>query len=160
MTVPGYYTALRAAWNAPITPPPPVQGPAFTLQMTTAQKIVAINQWTVQTGQFSSRITVPAWQLYSAIVPAEFQKLNSQQQQYIRDILLLGTIELTNGSSARNVLAQFMPPPSITSYNIALLCKAADIPTMPWWIAPVQIGGGGLTAPVAQSDLDAAGNLF
>lgn len=42
----------------------------------------------------------------------------------------------------------------ITADNVAAILALAAT-TLPWWQAPVASGGGGLTSPVSQNDLDA-----
>ena len=43
----GDYGALIAAWNSATQPPTGVTGTALTSGMTTAQKLAAVNGWTV-----------------------------------------------------------------------------------------------------------------
>lgn len=42
-----YYTALQSAWNGTTQPPTGVTGTGLTAGMTTAQKLAAVNAWTV-----------------------------------------------------------------------------------------------------------------
>ena len=74
-----YYTALINAWNSATQPPTGVTGTGLTGSMTTAQKLAAVNAWTV-TGVVPASFHVTGAQLANCINWAESAALTAQQQ--------------------------------------------------------------------------------
>lgn len=137
-----YYDALIAKWG--------------TLSGTTAAKLTGINALTIA-GQTQPMI-VSTYRIYNAIVPSEFVALSAADQQLIRDILSMGTVDASAGTNVRTVLVTKFP--NGTATLIAFTALAATFATtIPWWQATVAQGGGGLSSTVSNNDLVAAGGL-
>ncbi len=151
-----YYTALIAAWNNVTQPPPGVTGTGLTGGMTTAQKIDAVNGWTV-TGAIPTSVFFSGPQLLNSINYAEFKALTSAQQQ---NILLLCSASPTGGLLGGSANTSLLPVGMIIDYfplagvTIANLTALAKGFTQPWWQAAT---GGALNGPVSLSDTTAAG---
>lgn len=140
-----YYTALIAKW-------------ATLAPGTTAQKLAAINALTV-TGA-AVPMVIPTYRIYNVIDPAEFGALTAGNQQLVRDILNMGTVDGSPGTSVRaRMVAIFTNASGPTRLALAAIALTFDAPQIPWWQGTVAQGGGGLPVPVAPSDLVQAGNL-
>lgn len=137
-----YYDALVAKWA--------------TLSGTTAAKLAAINAMTVP-GPVAPSI-VQSYKIYNAIVPSEFTALTAANQQLVRDILGMGVVDVSPGTSIRSRLLSIFPSGTATFTALASLAATFNT-TIPWWQATVAQGGGGLSSPVTQADLDAVGGL-
>ena len=155
-----YYAALVAAWNNATQPPTGVTGTPLTA-LTTAQKIVAINGWTV-TGVIPTNTFFTGSQLINCINWTEFAALTAAQQQNL--LLMCASVGNLLGGSSNTA---FMPVGMILAYFtnhsgptvLALTALAQGIVT-PWWQAPASPGpGGGLSGPISQPDLTLAGGL-
>lgn len=140
------YDALIAKW-ATLTPG------------TTDQKLTQVNGLTVN--GTATPMIVPTYRIYNIIDPTEFSALTAANQQLVRDILGMGTVDGSPGTSVRSrMLAIFTVGSSpITHAALVALAAAYDTPPMPWWQGAVAQGGGGLTSPVNGADLVAAGGL-
>lgn len=138
-----YYTALISQWA--------------TLQanLATSQKLAAINALTVA-GPTAQAI-VSTYRIYNTIVPSEFKALAASDQQFIRDILGLGTVDVSPGTNARAVIVGAFP--SNTATFAALANLAASMQTIISWCQangyPYSSSGGQLN----MNDLAAAGGL-
>lgn len=148
-----YYDALKAAWTSATQPPAGVTGTGLT-GLTTAQKIAAVNAWTVPATP--TAMIVPTYAIYNSLVASEFEALTAANQQLIRDILGMGTVDVSAGTNARAVILAVFPSSTQTFKNLVALAKAYDSPTQPWWSAST---GGNLNSTVSQNDLVAAGGL-
>jgi hypothetical protein len=124
-----YYDALVAAWNGATQPPAGVTGTALT-GLTTSQKISAVNGWTVAGP--AQPMLVPTYRIYNAIVPAEFQALTAGNQQLIRDILGMGTVDVGTGTNVRAVLLQVFGAGTQTRTNLVAIAASYDAPTISW----------------------------
>jgi hypothetical protein len=118
-----YYTALIAAWNNVTQPPPGVTGTGLTGGMTTAQKIDAVNGWTI-TGTIPTSVTFTGVQLANSINYTEFDNLTDSQQRNILAICavpggLLGGSANTSFLPVGIIIKYFVPSAAITSgtYN-------------------------------------------
>lgn len=144
-----YYTKLIAAWNSVTQPPVGVTGTGLTGGMTTAQKIDAVNGWTV-TGAIPASMVFTGVQLLNCINYAEFKVLTATQQQNILSLCNAGAGLL--GGSANTA---FLPVGMIIDYfsvagpTVAALTALAKGSTQPWWQAAT---GGALNGPVSLSD--------
>lgn len=139
-----YYDALIAKWG--------------TLTGTTAQKLAAINAITV--AGIQAPVIVPTYQIYNAIDPTEFSALTAANQTLVRDILTMGTVDASVGTNVRNrLLAVFTAGAAPNTRAALTTLNDAFKPLIPWWQATVAQGGGGLSSPVTQADLTAAGGL-
>src|SRR5436190_1797313 len=100
MTAPpaSYYQNLVTAWNGATQPPTGVAGTPLT-GLTTANKIIAVNGWTI--AGTAVPMIVPTYLIYNLIVLAEFTALSATNQQLVRDIITMGTVDASPGTSVR-----------------------------------------------------------
>lgn len=167
------YSALVAAWNSTVQPPPGVSGAPLLGTMSTAQKLAAMNAWTVAgPAQDVTPVSVldylflngklPALQAYATTPPegasatavvaakeltsAQFPQLTIQTSNPAVYAVIAGMIEALAADTNTGITA---------SDAANLLGLAAT--TIPWWRASTAQGGAGLAAPVAQTDLLAVG---
>lgn len=152
-----YYTALINAWNSVTQPPAGVTGTPLTGGMTTAQKITAVNGWTI-TGAIPTTIFVNGDQLANCVNWAEFAVLTAQQQQNLLGLFAIPG-QLLGGSASTSFLpvGMILSSFTVTGPTIASLTALAKATITPWWQAPVANSGGGLSGPVSQADCTAAG---
>ncbi|MFZ1109847.1 MAG: hypothetical protein WAN43_16050 [Rhodomicrobium sp.] len=115
-----YYTALITAWNGATQPPAGVTGTGLTGAMTTAQKLAAVNAWTI-TGAVPTSFYVTGAQIANCINWTEFAALTAAQQQNllllcIQDGQLLGGSANTAHLAAGMILAYFtnLSGPTVT----------------------------------------------
>lgn len=145
-----YYTALITAWNGATQPPAGVTGTALT-GLTTANKIIAVNGWTV-TGSVPTTIMVSGSQIANCIDKTEFLALTAQKQSNI--LALCNSPGLLLGGSANTshllvgLLLDAFAPAGATIANLTALAVAA---VQPWWQA------NGYTAPITLDDAAKAG---
>jgi len=156
------YAALIAAWNSTIQPPAGVTGTGLSTSMTTAQKLAALDSWTI-TGVIPTTIMTSGAAIVNCIEWSEFNALTAAQQTNIlqlcaiagsADVLLAGSTNaalLTDG-----MVVAYFSSTTITRANMIALAQAS---VTPWWRASTANGGGGLSSPVSGSDLVAAGGL-
>jgi hypothetical protein len=149
-----YYTALITAWNGATQPPTGVTGTALTGGMTTAQKLAAVNAWTV-TGSVPTTLYCTGPQLANCINYAEFKALTAQQQSNLL-ALCANPGPLMGGSSQTAFLVDGMILDYFTNHSgptIVALTALAQASVQPWWQA------NGYTSPISVDDLIKAGNL-
>lgn len=153
-----YYTALIAAWNGATQPPTGVVGTGLTGGMTTAQKITAVNGWTV-TGSIPTTYFTTGDAILNCINYGEFKLLTSTEQNNLLALcrtpgqLMGGSAQLTHMVAGMIIdYFQTLHPGPITIAALTALAQA-----LPWWQATVAGGGGGLVAPVQMSDCTQAG---
>lgn len=152
-----YYTALTTAWNGATQPPTGVTGTGLTGGMTTAQKLAAVNAWTV-TGSVPTSFFTTGADLLNAIDWTEFNALTAANQTRLLAMLavqgpLLGGSANTSHMVPGMFLALFT---NLSGPTIVALTALAKAVVLPWWQAS---NGGGLSSPVSQQDLTAAGGL-
>lgn len=140
-----YYSALIAKW-------PSVTG------ATTQAKLDNLNGQTLAVGT-PKPLIVSTYEIYNCIVASEFDALTATQQQQIRDILSMGTVDASPGTNVRARILAVFGVGSQTRTNLTNLATSFDTPSIPWWEATVAQGGGGLNGPVSANDLVAAGGL-
>lgn len=138
-----YYDALITKWG--------------TLSGTTASKLAQINAITVSGAAIP--MIVPTYKIYNLIVASEFASLIAANQQLVRDILGMGTVDASAGTQVRARIVALFPSGTATFTALSALAATYDAPTVPWSTATTALGGGGLVAMVAPSDLAAAGGL-
>lgn len=148
-----YYTALIAAWNGATQPPTGVTGTGLTGGMTTAQKLAAVNGWTV-TGSSPATFYITGIEIANCINWDELAALTDAQR---KDVLALcnqqgGMI----GGSAQT--AQLAPGMILAYFNhagptVSALTALAQGIVQAWWQS------AGYTSPISASDLTAAGGL-
>ncbi len=152
-----HYTSLIAAWNSATQPPSGVSGTALT-GLTTANKIIAVNGWTV-TGTIPTNFYVTGAQIMNCINWTEFNALTVAQQQNLL-LLCANAGQLLGGSDNTAflvdgmILAYF---PNHSGPTVTSLIQLANAQIQPWWSTSVDRGGGGLTSPVSIDDVTAAG---
>lgn len=149
-----YYTALITAWNGATQPPTGVAGTALTGGMTTAQKIAAVNGWTI-TGTVPTTMTATGAQVLNCVVWSEFAALTASQQSNFLALCtnsgaLLGGSANTTKILPGMIIAYFGGP----SGTVANLSAMAAATVTPWWQAST---GGNLSGPISQADVTAAG---
>jgi hypothetical protein len=152
------YTALVAAWNGATQPPAGVAGTAITGAMTTAQKIAAVNSWTV-TGTIPTNFSVTGAQVLNCINWTEFAALTAAQQS---NLLMMCMVPgaLLGGSSNTAFMVDGMILAYFTNHvgpTVTALTALANAQVQPWWATSVASGGGGLSSPVSAADTTAAG---
>lgn len=144
-----YYDALRTVWNSSTQPPAGVIGTALSSGMTTSQKIAAINGWKVAS---PLSCILPTYAIYNSIVPTEFVAVSSASQQLLRDILGLGTVDASPGTSIRTRIVSIFPSSTQTFTNLAALVAPFDNNVQVWCATkgyPVTNGSGNLSLPDA-----------
>jgi hypothetical protein len=116
-----YYDAMIAKW-ATLNPG------------TTAAKLAALNAATA-TGA-AIPMVIPTYKIYNLIDPTEFAALTAANQQLVRDILGMGTIDGSPGTAVRaRIVAIFTNASGATRVALAALAALYDTPTVPWWQA-------------------------
>jgi hypothetical protein len=177
-----YYDALVTAWNNATQPPPGITGTGLTGGMTTAQKLAAVNGWTVAgpnrdvlvtsvvsylslrgllTGiedwllQVAPPPNVPANLVMARVAPKELLRVFNMPQIttfQMSDAVVYAQIKALLDALAAN------PPALLSAQNEADLLALASA-AIPWWQATITQGGAGLNSPVSMNDLAAAGGL-
>jgi hypothetical protein len=126
--------------------------------LTTAQKIAAVNGWTV-TGTIPASTMFTGAQLANCINWTEFAALTTEQRQ---NLLALCQIPgpLLGGSANVSFLPIGMILAAFTNASgptrLALLALANAL-VQPWCTTSVAQGGGGLNGIINQNDVTAAG---
>jgi hypothetical protein len=133
-----YYDALVTKW-ATLTPG------------TTQAKLDQLNAMTVAGP--AQQMLVPTYAIYNALVPADFQALTAAQQQLVRDVLSMGTVDVSPGTNARVVLQAVFSGKPNTIASFAALAAKYDATQVPWWKA------NGYSSSFNTNDLEAAGGL-
>ena len=144
-----YYTALIAAWTSVTQPPAGVTGTALTGGMTTAQKLAAVNAWTVAMPQAAS---IPVSSIVGAILPADFLALTPLQLQQLQFLLQSSqTVSAPPGGTIRSVFATIFAGKATTLANLAALVAPFDNATQNWCAVngypTSSVGDGNLSVP-------------
>lgn len=148
-----YYTNLITAWNGSPSPPAGVTGTGLT-GLTTAQKLAAINGWTVS-GSVPTSFMATGAQLLNCINWAEFAALTVAQQSNLL-ALCANSGPLLGGSANSGLITAGMFLAYFTNHSgptIAALTALAQATAQPWWQY------AGYTSPIGPADLTAAGGL-
>jgi hypothetical protein len=127
-----YYTALQTAWNGATQPPNGVTGTAITGAMTTAQKLAAINTWTVPNPQ--KAILSPSAVL-NAIVAADLAALTATQVSFLTLVLQGSSIDASVGTTVRAAIQTIFTGKTTTLSQLGSLVAPYDNVTQPWWQA-------------------------
>ena len=125
-----YYTALQTAWNSVTQPPVGVTGTGLSTGQTTLQKLANVNAWTV--AGTAIPMVVPTYTIYNLIVPSEFVALTAANQQLVRDILSMGTVDGSPGTSVRTRMVTIFTSGTTTFSNLSNLAKTYDTPAVNW----------------------------
>lgn len=148
---------LIAVWNT-TSLPANVTGTALAGGDTAAQKITKINGWTVATP--AQPMIIPTYMIYNLIDPGEWSSVSAANQQVVRDIIGMGTVDASPGTPIRARLAAIFPIATFPVTRAALNALAAsyDTPTrQPWYNAPVSQSGAGLNGTLDLRTAQAAG---
>lgn len=131
-----YYTAFVTAWNSATQPPAGVTGTALTGGMTTAQKLAAVNAWTV-TGSIPTTMYASGADVANCINWTEFAALTDSQRQNLMSLCATGgnTPSLLGGSANTShllpgMIIAYFPGGGSTITALTALAKAT---TQPWW---------------------------
>jgi len=143
-----YYDALIAAWNSATQPPAGVTGTAITGGMTTAQKLAAINTWTVAVPQ--KAILQPS-AILNAIVPGDLAALTSTQVAFLTLMLQGNTVDASVGTTIRIAIQTIFAGKTTTLTQLGALVSPFDNYQAPW--GPVN--GYGVT--ITMADINGAG---
>lgn len=156
-----YYTALISAWGtssaSPGALPSGVSGTSLN-GLTTAQKIAAVNAWTV-TGTIPTSFYVTGSQLANCINWTEFAALTAAQQTNLL-WLCCAPGPLLGGSGNTAFLVDGMILAYFTNHSgptVTALTALANAQVQLWWAVSVANGGGGLSGPISQADVTLAG---
>lgn len=141
------YGILIAAWNSAQQPPAGVTGQALT-GLTTTQKLAAVLAWTT-TGA-AIPLVIPTYRIYNVIDPAEFSALTAANQQLVRDILAMGTVDASPGTSIRTRMLALFGAGTATRAALTAIAAPFDAPTVNW---AAKNGYAGIT----MNDVAAAG---
>jgi hypothetical protein len=133
-----YYDAFIAKW-------------ATLAPGTVEQKLAALNAETVAHAASARRMLIPSHDLYNAIDGAEFSALVAANQAIVRDLLNMGTVDVSPGKPARIRLLALFGQGTTTRTNLVALAAAYDTPPVPWWQA------NGYPCPFNVHDLANAG---
>lgn len=140
------YTALVSAWST------------FTgSSLTTQQRIDNFNARTV--AGLTLPMVIPTYKIYNVIASSEFLALDSTARQNVRDILGMGTVDVSNGTNARTRLSGAFATSTATLAALIALATAFDTPKVGFVTASTTLGGLGLPAAINGNDLAAAGGL-
>jgi hypothetical protein len=123
------YTALIAAWNSATQPPAGITGAALT-GLTTAQKLAAVKAWT--TAGAAIAMVIPTYKIYNVIDTTEFSALSATNQQLVRDILGMGTVDASPGTSIRTRILAIFGAATATRAALTALAAPFDTPTVKW----------------------------
>ena len=77
-------------------------------------------------------LLVPTTIIYNTIVPADFQSLTAANQQLVRDILSMGSVNASPGTNVRAVLQSVFTGKTNTLTALAALAASYDTPTLPF----------------------------
>ncbi len=125
-----YYDAFIAGWNSVTQPPAGVTGTGLTGGMTTAQKLAALNAWTVV---HPTTALVTPTQLLNSIVAADFAGLGVQGLSQLQILMTSTQVDISFGSQIRSILSTLFSGKVTTLANITVLAAPFDNATMPWW---------------------------
>lgn len=115
-----YYDALVTKWGT-LTPG------------TTANKLAQVNAATAN--GTATPMIVPTYKIYNLIVSSEFVALSASNQQLIRDILGMGTVDASPGTSVRARIIALFPNGTATFTALSALAATFDTPQVSWWSA-------------------------
>jgi hypothetical protein len=123
------YDALIAVWNT-VGLPAGVSGTALAAGMSRAQKLNAINGWTV-TGPARIASLQPS-AILNAIVDTDLAALTTQQLTLLHLLLAGGAVNATQGSFIRLGIQKLFTGKTQTLGNLSALVAPFDSPTVPW----------------------------
>ena len=124
-----YYDALIAAWNSTTQPPTGVTGTGLAPTDTTRQKITKINHWTVAT---PIKALLQPTQLYNVMVLSEFEALPAASQTAIINLLSIGQLDASPGTTVRARFVEIFPNTTQTFTNFSQLVAPFDNDKTDW----------------------------
>lgn len=130
-----YYDLFITKWN--------------TLSGSTTSKLAQVNSATVSGP--STPMIIPTYKIYNVIDTTEFTALSAANQQLVRDILGMGTVDGSAGTSIRNRMLAIFGAGTATRTALTALASVYDSPSVPWWQA------NGYLRPFDMGDVTAAG---
>lgn len=142
-----YYTNLINAWDSATQPPSGVTGTGLTAQMTTAQKVTALNGWTI-TGSIPTTMQTTGLAVLQCIAIADFNALTAAQQQTVLQICAMPQLIGGSASLIGQLLGTLFAGKTTTLNAFITLAQAT---VQPWWQA------NGYPAPIDINDALAAG---
>ena len=145
-----YYTNLINAWNSATQPPTGVTGTALT-GLTTANKLIAINGWTV-VGTTAKSILSPS-SILNAIVFSDLAALTQLQVSQLTLLLAGSSVDASVNTSIRAGSQALFSGKTQTLTNLGALVAPFDSPAVSWW------SSNGYSSPISAADLAAAGGL-
>jgi hypothetical protein len=126
-----YYDALIAAWNNGTQPPPGVTGQALT-GLTTAQKLAAVQAWTVASGVGGKAILSPS-AILNAVVFADLAALTQLQVSQLSLLLAGNQVDASVGTSIRAGIQALFAGKTQTLNNLGALVAPLDAqPQISW----------------------------
>lgn len=143
LTLVQYYAAFVAAWNAGGVPAT-YTGTALNGGMTTQQKLDAVNSWIGA----ANLTLVPTYKIYNAIVPADFVSLTAADQQRVRDIISMGSVDASSGTNVNAALQSIFAGKATTLANFVAIIDSFKTP---WWRT------NGYSGPLTTNDATKAG---
>ena len=143
-----YYTNLINAWNSATQPPTGVTGTALT-GLTTANKLIAVNGWTV-IGSPLKAILSPST-IINAIVPADLAALTNTQVSFLTLVLQGSSVDASVGTTVRAAIQTIFSGKTTTLSQLGALVAPFDNPPVSWWSA------NGYPRPFDLGDVAAAG---
>lgn len=143
-----FYDALTAAWNGATQPPAGVTGTGLTAQMTTQQKLDAINAWTVVSAK---KALLSPSAILNAIVAADLAALTSAQVSFLTLVLQGSTVDASAGTTVRAAIQTIFSGKTVTLSQLAALVAPYDNNKVSWTSAngyavltPVDAANAGL----------------
>lgn len=124
-----YYDAFIAAWNAGGIPAN-TTGTSITGGMTAAQKLAAVNGWTIA-GPTNVTL-VPTHKIFNAIVAADFTSLSASDKARLDRIFSLGAVDASPGTNVRAEIASVLAGKTTSLANLQALNDTFKT-TIPWW---------------------------
>lgn len=140
------YAPLVAAWSTFVGS-----------SLTTQQRVDNFNQRVV--AGLTIPMVIPTYRIYNVILSSEFLVLDSTQRQNVRDILGMGTVDVSAGTNARSRLSSAFAASTGTLAALIALATAYDTPNASFVTASTALGGLGLGSALNNNDLLAAGGL-
>jgi hypothetical protein len=145
-----YYDTLITAWNSVTQPPVGVTGTALANNMSTSQKLDAVNSWVVHPGVSKRAVFSPS-EIINVCVPTDVQALTSAQRELLT-LALAGTqVDGSVGTTVRAIVAGIFANSANTLTALSTLVAPYDNPTELWWKY------NGYTSPISEADLNVAG---
>lgn len=144
-----YYTALITAWNGAPQPPSGVTGTALT-GLTTANKLAAVNGWTVAATPQKAILSPSS--ILNAVVFADLAGLTQLQVTQLTLLLQGSSVDASSNTSIRIGIQTLFAGKTQTLANLGALVAPFDTPPpAPWW------QGNGYARAFDMGDVAAAG---